>query len=243
MLAQLHVTLADGKKLIVATDESWLASNQGPITAQSQLDGDTIDARKAWDFASPGFSHATFAPVKMEAQTASPALVAQVGPTIQKIDELPVARVLWKLDNGDHVFDLGQNMVGVIRLKLRGTSGQTIVATYGEVLKGPDDRAVYTVNLRGAKATDTFILSGHGEETFEPLLTLHGFRYVQLSGLTREPQKNAVTGLVYHSHTPATGSFSCSHEKPQSAPAQHRVWGQKGNFVDVPTDCPSCAAR
>ena len=242
LLAQLRVTMESGEQIVVATDESWQASNNGPITVQSFLHGDIIDARKTWDFSAADFADKSFASVqvgKRQSESGNALLVAQIGPTVQQINELATMDC-WKLDNGDWVFDLGQNMVGVVRLKMQGKAGQTIVLKHGEMLNPAQEkgeRSVYLTNLRSAKATDTFILSGKGSETFEPQFALHGFRYVQVSGLTGKVEKEMVTGVVCHSNTPAAGQFACSHEKLNQL--QHNiVWGQKGNFVEAPTDCP-----
>lgn len=233
LLAQLHIRLASGREIVIATDDTWTASNRGPITSQSFLHGDTIDAGISWDFTSPDFPEKGWKVVASRPLD-SVKLIAQVGPTVQKTDELPTLE-MWKLANGDWVFDLGQNMVGVVRLKLRGKAGQQITLHHGEFLNSAD-RSVYLTNLRSAKATDRFILSG-GKDVLEPQFTLHGFRYVQVSGLKEKPARDAVTGIVYHSGTRPTGSFACSNAKLNKL--QHNiVWGQKGNFVEVPTDCP-----
>ena len=130
---------------------------------------------------------------------------------------------------------MGQNMVGVVRLKVKGNSGDKIVVKFAEVL----DKAgnFYTDNLRAAKCTDTYTLKGGAEETFQPLFTFHGFRFVKLEGLSKEPTLDQVTGIVIHSAMTPTGTFTCSDSLINQL--QHNIqWGQKGNFVDVPTDCP-----
>ena len=235
LLAQLHIQFADGQQLLIATDGSWKASAAGPLTSQSFLDGDTQDTRKAWDFSAPAYKDSPWAKVKTRALDAVK-LIAQAGPTIQQINELPTQEC-WRLANGDWVFDLGQNMVGVVRLKIQGKRGQKIVLRHGEMLKGREDRSVYTANLRSALNTDTYILHGQGKQVLQPVFALHGFRYVQLSGLPGKATKEMVTGVVCHSATAPTGEFSCSHAKLNQL--QHNIlWGQKGNFIEVPTDCP-----
>ena len=236
LLGQLVIEYENGTQQVIVTDDSWKASNDGPVTQGSFLHGDTIDARKEMTgWATAAFNDTTWSAVKSEA-LGSARLIAQVGPTVRLSDTL-VTQAHWKLDNGDWVFDLGQNMVGVARLKIRGAAGQTIVLHQGEMLKGKEDRSVYLANLRNARCTDTYILQGNGEEIFEPPFTLHGFRYVQVSGLTGDVTADTITGLVYHSAAPITGEFECSH--PKLNQLQHNiVWGQKGNFVEVPTDCP-----
>jgi alpha-L-rhamnosidase len=136
---------------------------------------------------------------------------------------------------GVYLFDLGQNMVGWARLKLSGTAGQRISVRYGEMLN--PEGTLYTANLRGAPAADFYTLAGRGTETLEPYFTFHGFRYVELRGLTAKPAPDAVTGIVVHSAMQRTGQFECS--SPLVNRLYHNIiWGQKGNYLEVPTDCP-----
>ena len=126
-------------------------------------------------------------------------------------------------------------MVGNIRLQIRAPRGTRIKIRYAEMLQ--PDGTVYTANLRGAKATDTYICHGRGLETYEPRFTFHGFRYVELTGLKTKPRHNAVTGLVWHTDMEPTGTFTCSHPLINRLQSNIR-WGQRGNFLEVPTDCP-----
>jgi len=126
-------------------------------------------------------------------------------------------------------------MVGWVRLSVRGEKGMTIVIRYAEALN--PDGTLYTTNLRTARNTDHYTLNGEGEEIWEPRFTFHGFRYVELQGLPEVPTEETVTGIAIHSEMPSIGMFECSD--PLINQLQHNiVWGQKGNFVDVPTDCP-----
>jgi alpha-L-rhamnosidase len=136
---------------------------------------------------------------------------------------------------GCYTFDLGQNMVGWVRLNVSGNAGDRITVRHGEMLN--PDGTVYTANLRGANATDFFILGTNGPATFEPRFTFHGFRYVEVRGLTVPPTLNSVTGIVVNSDMPLTGDFQCS--SPLVNQLFHNIiWGQKGNYLEVPTDCP-----
>ena len=130
---------------------------------------------------------------------------------------------------------MGQNMVGWVRLAVRGERGTTITIRYAEALN--PDGTLYTANLRTARSTDHYTLKGGEEEVWEPHFTFHGFRYVELLGFPGIPTEETVTGIVVHSEIPPIGTFECSD--PLINQLQHNiVWGQKGNFVDVPTDCP-----
>ena len=136
---------------------------------------------------------------------------------------------------GCYTFDLGQNMVGWVRLKVSGQIGDRITVRHGEMLN--PNGTVYTANLRGANSTDFFVLSTNGVSTLEPIFTFHGFRYVELRGLTTPPDLESVAGIVVHSDMTRAGEFSCS--SPLVNQLFHNIiWGQKGNYLETPTDCP-----
>ena len=149
------------------------------------------------------------------------------------IEELPAVKVT-EPRPGCWTFDLGQNMVGWVRLKVKGEKGQRITVRHGEMLN--PDGTIYTAALRSCPATDDFILSGR-EQVLEPFFTFHGFRYVEVRGLTAKPDLSAVTGIVVHSAMERTGNFESSHPMLNQL-FSNIIWGQKGNYLEVPTDCP-----
>ncbi len=161
-------------------------------------------------------------------------LVAYTAPPIRVTQELPAKKVT-KRGEGTYVFDFGQNFAGNVRLRIAGAAGQKITLRYGEMLH-PDGRLM-TENLRKARATDTYICRGGGEETWTPRFTYHGFQYCEISGLTAEPALGMLTGLVIHNDTPLTSTFACSDEVLTKF-WQNGVWTQRANFIEVPTDCP-----
>ncbi|MDQ2799978.1 MAG: family 78 glycoside hydrolase catalytic domain, partial [Armatimonadota bacterium] len=164
----------------------------------------------------------------------APALVAQAGPPVRVTQHLTPRRIT-QPSPGTYLYDLGQNMVGWARLKVKGQAGTRVRLRFGEMLS--PDGSLYTTNLRSARSTDTYILSGQGVETWEPHFTFHGFRYVEVTGYPGKPGLDAVTGCVVGSDTPPSGTFTCS--QPMVNQLQRNiVWGQRGNFVSVPTDCP-----
>jgi alpha-L-rhamnosidase len=237
LLAQLEVTLQDGSRVTVVSDESW-THGFGPILESDLFMGEAYDARlefPGWN--TPAFDDRGWLSVNRFHDTGA-ALVATNGPTVQRIEELkPVG------DPVDHsdlirkraILDLGQNMVGRVRFRGRASAGTTVVLRFAEVLD--TDGGLYTANLRGARATDVYTFKGEGEEVWEPKFTFHGFRYVELSGYPGVVTQDTVTGVVIHSQMAQTGHFECSDRLLNGL--QHNiVWGQKGNFVDVPTDCP-----
>ncbi len=136
---------------------------------------------------------------------------------------------------GCYTFDLGQNMVGWVRLKISGSVSDRITVRHGEMLN--PDGSIYTANLRGANATDFYTFATNGTITFEPQFTFHGFRYVELRGLSVPPTLNSVTGIVVHSDLPRTGDFVCSSPLVNQL-FSNIIWGQKGNYLETPTDCP-----
>jgi alpha-L-rhamnosidase len=170
--------------------------------------------------------------VNSEAQ--SPQLVAQRSYPIRITQEIqPIA--LRQLDTDKFIFDLGQNMVGWVRLFLEGPTGTRVQVRHGEKLH--EDGTLYTENLRYAKATDTYILAGNGPEIFEPHFTFHGFRFVEVEGFPGTPNLESLVGCVVHNDMPQTGEFVCSNELINQL-WKNIVWTQRGNSISVPTDCP-----
>jgi alpha-L-rhamnosidase len=162
------------------------------------------------------------------------ALVGTHDPAIRVTEQLK-PRKITQPKPGNYILDMGQNMVGVVRLSLKAPAGTKVQLRFAEMLN-PDGTA-YTANLRSARATDTYICSGKGTETWEPRFTFHGFRYVEVTGFPGTPTTDAFTGLVIGSDIPKTGTFISS--SPMVNQLQRNIdWGQRGNFLSVPTDCP-----
>ncbi len=230
---QLLIEYRDGSKEVIGTDDSWKAST-GPILEGDLLMGCVYDARKelgGWD--APGYSDAAWQPAAVDDKVQAN-LEAHPGSPIRPEAELP-ARKLTEPKPGVYVFDLGQNMVGWARVKLQGKAGQKIVVRHAEMLN--PDGTLYTTNLRAAKATDTYYLTDGPKRVFQPYFTFHGFQYVELTGLDYKPELEDVAGVPAHSDLPRTGWFECS-EPLVNKLILNSLWGQKGNFLDVPTDCP-----
>ncbi len=233
LLLQLQINYTDGTSEQIISDSSWKTSN-GPILFSDIYNGETYDARKAmhgWN--SVVFDDSNWAQAQLYSHTKKN-LVAQEGEPVKAIEEIRPIKLI-TTPKGETVFDLGQNMVGWVRLKVKGERGSKVTLQFAEVL----DKAgnFYTDNLRKAKCTDVYILNGDGEEVYEPHFTFHGFRYVKIEGLKTPPTLDQITGIVIHSDMPKTGYFACS--EPLINQLQHNIqWGQKGNFLDVPTDCP-----
>ena len=233
LLCQIKISYKDGREEIVGSDGSWKAAT-GPILMSEIYHGETYDARlEKPGWATAGFADGAWSKVKV-ADHRKDDLIAPAGPPVRRIEELKPVRVL-KTPAGETVVDLGQNMVGWVRLKAQGPAGTTITLRHAEVL----DKAgnFYTENLRAAKATMKYTMKGGGPETFEPHFTFFGFRYVAVAGYPGEVTPESLTGVVVHSDMARASEFETS--KPLVNQLQHNIiWGQKGNFLDVPTDCP-----
>lgn len=231
--AQLEVTYADGHTEQIVTDASW-KSLRSPILASDFMLGEDYDARlevKDWDQSGLDETHWTAVGVRDESARR---LEAQVMEPVRDIMELKPKSVT-EPKPGCWVYDLGQNMVGVVRLKVSAPAGTKLTLRHAEMLNA--DGTLYTKNLRGAPSVDHYICKGTGTETWEPRFTFHGFRYVEITGLTGKPNQDAVTGVVITSDTPQTGEFTCSD--PRINQLQSNIqWGQRGNYISIPTDCP-----
>jgi alpha-L-rhamnosidase len=238
---QLNIEFADGSAQTVITDGNWRGAT-GPIRESDLYAGETYDARlemPGWD--APGFPvtsqspppSSAWSPVTVLADR-SPALDAQMDPPIRMVARLATRRVT-EPQSGVFVFDLGQNMVGWARLNVRGPAGTQVVLRFGEVLN--PDGTLYRANLRRARATDTYTLRGGGPEVFEPHFTYHGFRYVEVTGYPGRPEPEAITGIVSHSDLTRTSRFATSSALVNRL-FQNIIWGQRGNLMSVPTDCP-----
>jgi alpha-L-rhamnosidase len=234
LMAQLEITHADGSVEHINTDEKWQA-HTSPIIATDFMLGEDFDARlDLVDWSKPSLKDDhNWMPVEVTEAPTVP-LNSQVSPPVRELMTLK-AKSVTETPPGHYQFDLGQNMVGVPRIKVSAPAGTKITVRFAEMLN--PDKSIYTTNYRGAKSIDTYICKGTGVETWQPRFTFHGFRYVELSGLPTAPSKDAVTGVVMGSATPPTGTFACSD--PRINQLQSNIqWGQRGNYVSVPTDCP-----
>ncbi|MDQ2660676.1 MAG: family 78 glycoside hydrolase catalytic domain [Actinomycetota bacterium] len=232
--AQLSVDYEDGTRETFITDDSW-KSAPSPIISSDLLMGESYDARLEQD----GWNTASFTPsgwsdvVVADGGTAT--LVPQVDPPVRVTQEM-VPLSVTEPTPGRYVFDLGQNMVGKVRLQISGVAGQTVTLRHAEVLHA--DGTIAPENLRSAKATDTYTFAEDGTISYEPRFTFHGFRYVELSGLTAPPTTAAVTGLVMNTDAEFSSTFETSDSMVNQLQS-NIVWGQRGNWLSIPTDTPA----
>ncbi|UOZ03064.1 glycoside hydrolase family 78 protein [Amycolatopsis sp. WQ 127309] len=237
--AQLRITYTDGSTKLVTTDKSWRGSTAGPVTAADNYQGESYDAREeqpGWD--RPGFAAAGWSPVDVQPSRSS-TLVPQIGPPVRVTGTVRPVRVT-QPKPGTYVFDLGQDISGVVRLRVRGAAGTTVTLQHAQAVN--PDGTLYTANLaagpapyRYAAQTDTFTLRGGGAETFQPDYTYHGFRYVAVTGYPGAPSLADVTGVVEGTDAPVIGGFSTSD--PMINQLQSNItWSERDNLFSVPTD-------
>jgi alpha-L-rhamnosidase len=233
LLVQLEVEYTDGSHDSTLSDESW-KSKPSPITGSEIYNGENYDARleqSGWDQAS--FSDSRWGAVAVAPASPAPVVAQNFQPI--RVNEILKPKAVTNPTPGVYIFDLGQNMVGWARLHVSGKAGTKVRIRFGEVLKPNGD--LYTENLRTAEATDTYILRGKGQESFEPHFTFHGFRYVELTGYPGIPTADAIDGVVFYTAAPFTIQFSTANPIVNQL-WSNILWGQRGNFLSVPTDCP-----
>ncbi|MFD2611069.1 family 78 glycoside hydrolase catalytic domain [Paenibacillus gansuensis] len=232
-LLQLEIRYEDGSRQVISTDETW-SSATGPVVYAEIYHGETYDARleiSGWSEAgSPSGSWGTVETLAPPAAV----LKAQESEPVQVVSEIKPVELI-HTPSGETVIDFGQNMVGWVAFRVTGEAGTTVTLHHAEVLDGEGN--FYTENLRSAKQQIRYICKGGQEERYEPHFTFQGFRYVKVEGYTGELRLDAFTGRVVHSAMEQTGKFECSNPLLNQLQS-NIVWGQKGNFLDVPTDCP-----
>jgi alpha-L-rhamnosidase len=233
LLMQLRIIHTDGTETLIITDESWKGHNDPAIRMNDIYNGYTYDATKRLTgWSQPDYDDSGWKKVIIGNYRDN--LVASEGSPIRKIEEIKPVKV-FRSPKGSLLVDMGQNMVGWIRLKASGPRGTVIKVRHAEVLDKFGE--FYTENLRAAKVQLTLTLAGTGEEILEPRFTFMGFRYLEVTGFPGTLTTDNITGIVVHSDMQKSGTYESSN--PLLNQLQHNiVWGQKGNFLDVPTDCP-----
>jgi alpha-L-rhamnosidase len=233
LLFQLYLEFIDGESIYVISDESW-KSSVGPIKMSDIYNGETYDARdilEGWN--TNGYDDSNWLGVTVRDYGYSN-LVAPAGVPVTRMKEIKPVRIFHTSKN-ELVMDMGQNMVGWIRLKASLNRGDRIVLTHAEVLDKNGN--FYTENLREAKQKIEYIAGDDQLNVYEPHFTFQGFRYVKIEGFPGEPSIDYFTGIVIHSEIDQTGFFECSNKIINQLQSNIQ-WSQRGNFIDVPTDCP-----
>ena len=232
VLFQLDINYSDGSTATIVSDGSWKSST-GSIRFSEIYHGETIDAREekaGWSTAA--YNDANWSGVKIQ-NYPNDILLTTYNEPVKKHETFKPVKI-FTTPKGEKVIDFGQNLVGWVIVKANGNAGDKITLRHAEVLDKSGN--FYLDNLRAANATATYFLSGKGEETFEPHFTFYGFRYIRVEGLNEIKPEN-FTAVALYSDMKPTGTFVSSN--PLINQLQHNIqWGQRGNFLDVPTDCP-----
>jgi alpha-L-rhamnosidase len=233
-LVQLNLEFEDGSRASVVSDTSWKLTTDGPIRANNEYDGEEYDARMefaGWSVA--GFNDSAWQPAQAVAAP-SGVLSAQMAEPLRVTETIrPIA--MKQLRPGVFIYDMGQNMVGWCRFKVSGPKGVQIRLRHAETLN--PDGSLYVANLRTARAIDLYTLKGEGTESWEPRLTYHGFRFVEVTGFPGAPTLAVLEGRVVHDDMERTADFTSSNDLLNRI--HHNVlWGIRGNYRSIPTDCP-----
>ncbi|CAN5760435.1 hypothetical protein BH09VER1_BH09VER1_13160 [soil metagenome] len=233
LLARLEIYFADGGSQTIASDDTWKTA-PSPVLANDLLQGESYDARlEEVGWSQAGFDDSAWQKVVVMPD-AEIAIEPSPAPPVRRRGELEATALNEPIHGGPRLFDFQQNFSGRVRVTVTAPRGTTLTLRHVEVLN--PDGTIYTENLRSARATDHYTCAGIESETWEPRFTFHGFRYVEIAGLAKD-DKLEVTGIVLYSDMAPTGSFACSHQMLNQL--QHNiVWGQKSNFLEIPTDCP-----
>jgi len=236
VLAQLELQMKDGSKEMILSDDSWKGTTNGPIRLSEIYDGETYDANLEMpNWTTNNFNDNNWKSVNTFPVTNAIRLEPKRHTTVKSKIKLATKEIIKK--DGAVIFDLEQNMVGVPLVKVPMKKGQTLKVRFSEMLS--PDGTFYTENYRSAKSTNYYTASEDGIIEYIPKFTFHGFRYVELSGFdtSKEPSKDWVNGLVQYSDFEKNGTFTSSNEKLNQLQS-NIVWGLRGNFFDIPTDCP-----
>jgi alpha-L-rhamnosidase len=233
-LGQLEVDYSDGTHDSVLSDTSW-KSSPSAIRRSDLYGGEVYDAR----LEQPGWQQAEFNDSAWKPATLADApeiaVSSQITDPVRVVSTLRPKQIT-PLPNGTYVFDMRQNMVGWVTLKVKGAAGSRVRLRFAEILN--PDGTIYTANLRDADATDEYILRGNGEEVFAPHFTFHGFRYVEITGYPGAPSLDSIEGEVVSSVSGDPGGTLTTASDLVNRMWTIGIWGQRGNFLSIPTDCP-----
>ena len=237
VLSQLEITYRNGERVTVRSDASWQGTTNGPIRFSDIYEGEDYDANLEMpDWSSPHFDAPDWIAVEETGLDPGTRLSPKRHATVVDKRSMPALEIT-EPEPGKFVFDLGQNIVGVAALNIPVRKDQKVTLRFAEMLQ--EDGTLYTANYRSARSADHYLPSVDGVIRWRPKFTFHGFRYVEIGGFDADavPKKDWVTGIVQYSDFDSSGSFTSSH--PMLNQLQSNIdWGLKGNFLDIPTDCP-----
>lgn len=234
LLLQLEVEYTDGSKMTVKTDDSWKGTADGPIRTNNEYDGEEYDARKempGWN--KTGFDDSNWLQAEYVQEPAGE-FEAQLNPNMKELESIqPVS--IKEIRSGTYILDMGQNMVGWLKLQVNGKAGDQVTFRFAEILNAKGELAVE--NLRDAKVTDVYTLKGGGPEIWEPRFVYHGFRYVEITGFPGKPKLADFEGRVVSDEMKTTGHFETSNALINQI-YKNAYWSILGNYKGMPVDCP-----
>ncbi|NLP12501.1 family 78 glycoside hydrolase catalytic domain [bacterium] len=234
LLLQINLLYEDGSRESIVSDRSWKINTDGPILANNEYDGEIYDSRKELPgWTSPGFDDSAWRHAQVVKKPGRRLCAQMIEPI--KITQTLNPISLAVPQPGIYIFDMGQNMVGWAQLRVSGPRGTRVSLRFAETLR--QDGTLSLDNLRTCEVTDTYILKGEGVEVWEPRFTYHGFRYVELAGFPGTPDLSTISGRVVHDDLKPAGSFACSNPLINRI-YQNALWGIRGNYRSIPTDCP-----
>ncbi len=237
ILCQLEVTLKDGSKKIILSDESWKGTTNGPLRLAGVYDGETYDANfEMPNWTSNNFNTTTWQDVETEEISKTVKLAPKRHHTVKNQTILKDVEIV-SIKENSAVFNVKQNIVGIPKVKVPMKKGDTLKIRFSEMLL--KDNTFYTKNYRSAKSTDYYIAAKDGVIEYAPKFTFHGFQYIELSGYDKDakPKTTWVQAVAQHSNFDKNGSFTSSHKKLNQLQS-NITWGLRDNFFDIPTDCP-----
>ena len=234
MVAQLEIEYTDGTRQTIISDDTWRVTADGPIITNNEYDGEEYDATRefpGWN--KPGFNDSKW--LKAELVKAPGGNVeAQMNENMKVMETIKPVSVK-QLSDGKYIMDMGQNMAGRVKMKVKGNRGDKVKLRFAESLQPNGD--LYVANLRDARVTDVYTLKGVGEETWKPTFVFHGFRYVEITGYPGTPTVNDFTGEVVYDDMQTTGTFETSNETINQI-HKNAYWGIRSNYKGMPIDCP-----
>ena len=222
VIGEIEIEYTDGEIEIISTDESWECFSTEILDSEF-YDGETVDLTAKTEFL--GYA--------VKETNAMPCLEKQAGSFVTEQERIEIRQVL-RTPKGETVLDFGQNLVGYVEIAIRGKRGEKIQLSHAEVLD--KDGNFYTENMRSAKNTNVYVLSGE-EDLFKPSFTFQGFRYVRLDEFPEDARDAKICAVVIHTEMERTGRFACGHALLNKL-YSNIIRGQRGNYVDIPTDCP-----
>lgn len=234
MILQLEIEYTDGEKQVIVSDNTWNVTADGPIRSNNEFDGEEYDATKemaGWN--QPRFDDSIWLQADL---TESPGgkLEAQINPNIRIMETIkPVG--IKEQASGKYIMDMGQNMVGWLQMRVKGQKGDCVTLRFSETLN--PDGSLYMANIREAQVTDKYTLKGGNEETWQPMFTYHGFRYVEITGYPGIPRLESFEGKVLYDEMETVGTFETSDSTINQI-YKNAYWGIRGNYRGMPTDCP-----